>query len=59
VGHEDAGDPVLGEEAVHLASQLMAQRCVERGERLIEQQELGIARKGGRGHALTLPAESW
>ena len=57
VGHEDAGDPVLGEEAVHLASQLMAQRCVERGERLIEQQELGIARKGaGEGHALTLPA---
>ena len=57
VGHEDGGHVHLVVEPAQPCAQLLAHRGVERAERLVEQQHLGLDRQRPRErHALALPA---
>ena len=57
VGDEDGRGPGPAQHVVHLAAHAGAQAGVERGERLVEQDDLGIGGQGaGERHALLLAA---
>ena len=46
VGHEDDGPTPFAEERAQLPAELAAEGRVERGERLVEEQHLGVGREG-------------
>jgi len=55
VGDEHGGDARVPLQRSQLSAQLLAHRAVERRERLVKQQQLGIAREGSRQrHTLAL-----
>ena len=57
VGHEDGRGPPLREHGAQVVAQRLAQRQVERGERLVEKKERRIGReRAAEGHALLLAA---
>ena len=57
VRHVDAGDPVRADGLPQLLEEVLADRRVERGERLVEEQELGREDEGAReGRPLRLAA---
>ena len=57
VGDEDGGDVELPLQASQLAPHLLPQLAVEGGQRLVEQQDVGLEHDGaGQRHALLLPA---
>jgi hypothetical protein len=57
VGHQDEGDAELALKVLQLDLHLLAQLAVERGQRLVEQQELRLVHDGSRQrHPLLLAA---
>ena len=57
VGHQHRRGPPAGEDGPQLVPQRLAQRQVERGERLVEQEQRGIdGERAAEGHALALAA---
>src|SRR5262245_2891126 len=57
VGHVDGGDAELAMDPLDLDLHLLAQVLVERAERLVEQQDVGLEHEGPRqGYTLLLAA---
>ncbi len=57
MGDQHRRDPPAGEDAAQLVAQRLAQRQVERGERLVEQEQGGIGgERAAEGHPLALAA---
>src|SRR4029453_13321540 len=48
VGHQQAGDPELLMQVVEPSPELLAHPCIQRTERLVEQEDLGLGREGPR-----------
>ena len=57
VGHVDRGDPELALQVLELLAQLVPEFRVQVGQRLVEEQDLGLQHQGaGDCHALLLAA---
>jgi hypothetical protein len=57
VGHEHGGEPELALQLADLDAHVVAQLRIEVGERLVEEEHLGLHHEGaGQGHALLLAA---
>ena len=57
VGDVDGGRPELADDVADLVHEAIAQRSIQRPERLVEQQEIGLGRqRAGEGDALRLAA---